>query len=113
MRIAGYTQDAGLPSPNKIVTGELLPPEKVVGSHFGIGSIHLSVRLVIDASVSMRAASRVCHLLDEILARIIHHGAFSAAGKSQDIGIFFVLLVGEKSAHTAPFPPRGFGRFGE
>lgn len=60
------TQGTGLPEPYKVVTGELLPPEKVNGSHFDINCIHLSVRLVIDAAVSMRAASRVCDLLAEI-----------------------------------------------
>ena len=63
------TQDTA-PSPHKIVTGELLPPEKVNGSHFDIDCIHLSVRLVIDTSISMRAASRVCDLLAEISHRL-------------------------------------------
>jgi hypothetical protein len=46
------------------VSGELLPaPAKVVGSHFDIGSIVVAVRSVIDASVSLRASSRICDLL--------------------------------------------------
>ena len=35
----------------------------MVGSHFDIGSIVVSVRCVIDASVSLRASSRICDLL--------------------------------------------------
>ena len=46
----------------------MLPaPEKVVGSHFDIVSILLCIRLVIDAAISMRSASRVCAQLSLIL----------------------------------------------
>jgi len=48
---------------------ELLPPEKVVGSSFDVQSIVSSVRLVIDAAVSMRAASRIASVLAELAGR--------------------------------------------
>ena len=54
---------------SETVAGQILPAPKVVGSSFDIECIVSSVRFVIDAAVSMRAASRICNVLAEIAGR--------------------------------------------
>lgn len=56
-------------TPSEGIAGQLLVPQKVPGSSFDLHWIVSSVRFVTEASVSMRAASRVCGVLAQIAGK--------------------------------------------
>lgn len=50
---------------SQVVLGELLPPEKTVGSYFGVQSIVQVVRFVVEGAIAMRAASRITIIVNQ------------------------------------------------
>ena len=55
-----------------LILGELvgLPEEtKVLGSHFGIGTVVAVIRFVLEGAISMRGASRICGIINNIAGR--------------------------------------------
>ena len=58
-----------MPESRKVIIGELLPSEKVIGSYFSEHCILSVIRFVLDGAISMRAASRIMSICDVMIGK--------------------------------------------